>query len=95
MDDRALCFFPLHLPMSPQSASAYNWDPSVCRISADHVIVLSSSYSLIDISFVKTAAALAREITLPAAPLATRCEVRASIGWSTVRSQQGVNKQKG
>jgi len=25
MDDRALCFFPLHLPMSPQSASAYNW----------------------------------------------------------------------
>jgi len=66
--------------MSPQSASAYNWTLQSAGYSPITLSDPRHNNSLIDISFVKTAAALAREIILPAAPLAIRCEGRSING---------------
>jgi hypothetical protein len=63
--------------MSPQSASAYNWTPESARYPP---ITLSDRRHLllIDISFIKTVAALAREIILPAAPLLPAARLKSS-----------------
>jgi hypothetical protein len=62
--------------MSPQSASAYNWTLESARYPPITLSYRRHHNSLIDISFIKTAPALAREIILPAAPVATRCKAK-------------------